>query len=156
MTISTGNLRYSPKKFRFIADQIAGLSVEEAIKQMEFSSKKPARRVLNSLVLARNNAKLQEGFNPDKLIVSEAWVGKGKYQKGIRYHARGRAGIMTRPRSHMKIVLKEKEELKEGPLGGGLRGMKRSGKGWKLTKRVWQQLHETRPIYNPKPYYTWW
>lgn len=45
-----------------LARQIAGLHIDEAIKQMEFSKKKAAKRILSNLVLARRNAELQKGM----------------------------------------------------------------------------------------------
>jgi ribosomal protein L22 len=147
--VSTSNFKTSTRKLRFLADQIVGLDVQEAIDQMEFSKKKAAKKILGTLALGRNNAHLQKNMDKDKLYVARAWVGKGKYLRRIRYHARGRFGVMHHPTAHMKIVLREREP--EPDIG---RARRRDIRGWHVTKKVWMALQD-KPIYNPKPYYNW-
>lgn len=37
----------------------------------------------------------------------EAFVGKGLFLKRVSYHARGRSGIMVRPRCRLTVVVRE-------------------------------------------------
>ncbi|RKP05927.1 ribosomal protein L22/L17, partial [Thamnocephalis sphaerospora] len=147
--VATSNFKTSTRKLRFIADQISGLDVQEAIRQMEFSKKKSAKKILGTLALGRNNARLQKDMDMTKLYVDRAWVGKGQYLKRTRIHGRGRFGVMHHPKAHMKIVLRERQP--EEDVG---RGRRRDIRGWHFTKKVWTSLQD-KPIYNPKPYYNW-
>lgn len=69
--ISSANFKARPRKLNMLARQIAGLPIDEAIKQMEFSKKKAAKRILSNLVLARRNAELQKGM---KNLVICMWI----------------------------------------------------------------------------------
>ncbi|PVV01301.1 hypothetical protein BB560_004287 [Smittium megazygosporum] len=126
---------------------------EEAIDQMQFSPKKASKKILHTLAFARKNAIYQKKMDPNKMIVKESWVGKGRYTKELDIKGRGRTGVIHHPTAHMKIVLGEKVEpvFEEGDLG---RRRKIRGFGTKR-KTLWTPLIETKPIYNPKPYYNW-
>ncbi|KAI9592536.1 ribosomal protein L22/L17 [Syncephalis fuscata] len=147
---STSDFKTSTRKLRFLAKQVAGLDVQEAIRQMEFSAKKSSKKILGTLALARNNARLQKEMDSEKLYVARAWVGKGRYLKRVRYHGRGRFGTMHHPSAHLKFALREREPE---PIDLG-RGQRRDIRGWHMTKKVWTALQD-KPIYNPKPYYNW-
>lgn len=154
-----------------LARQIAGLHIDEAIKQMEFSKKKAAKRILSNLVLARRNAELQKGMKnlvigmlisysggEQHLIliyltlsIDQAWVGKGQYRKTVKYHAQGRIGIRDIPRAHIKFIFKEAAPVEQT----ADKSSRRNIRGWKETKKVWTPLVEDKPIYNPKPFYNW-
>ncbi|KAJ3126654.1 hypothetical protein HK098_007331 [Nowakowskiella sp. JEL0407] len=105
---STGNFRVSPKKLNLVARLIRTMTVDEAKIQMKTSPKWAAVRVLR--LLNRAEANLKHNFDVDldkkksKLVIKQAWVGKGVYLKRIRPHGRGRTGRMTRPFSHVKIL----------------------------------------------------
>ncbi|PVU96257.1 hypothetical protein BB561_001290 [Smittium simulii] len=149
----TANFKTSPKKLRFIANQIAGLKIQDAIDQMEFSPKGSAKKIMHNLAFARKNAIYQLKMHPDKMYVKEAWVGKGFYTKKIDIKGRGRFGIMHNPTAHMKFVLAEKVE-QVFPVGD--LGKRRNIKGFRdHPKFVWKPLQENKPIYTPKPYYNW-
>ena len=53
-------MKASPRKLNMLARQIRNLPVEEAIKQMEFSPKRTARKILHNLAFARKNATEQK------------------------------------------------------------------------------------------------
>lgn len=69
----------------------------------------------------------EKGLNPDLFYVHEAYVGKGLRGKKIDIKARGKFGIIRRPKSSLNIILHEKpiehvikEALKgEAPAGVG-------------------------------------
>jgi ribosomal protein L22 len=50
-----------------LARQIRNLPVEEAIRQMEFSDKRSAKKILHNLAFARKNAQDQKGM--EKMVV---------------------------------------------------------------------------------------
>ncbi|KAJ1675683.1 39S ribosomal protein L22, mitochondrial [Spiromyces aspiralis] len=155
---STTNFRTSTRKLRFLAKQIVGLSINEAVEQMQFSAKKAAQKIKSTLAFARKNAIYQKQMNPELMYVAEAWVGKGRYHKRLDIKARGRIGVKHRPSAHMKFVLKERTTEPEDTLVAGIRdrGKRRKIRGFgDKRKSVWMPLQENKPIYNPKPYYNW-
>ncbi|KAI9011736.1 ribosomal protein L22/L17 [Hyaloraphidium curvatum] len=107
----TPNFRVSPKKLNKLAQQIRGLPIDEAISQMHFSHKKPRIKVRNMLYNAKATAVNVSKLNADQLYVKEAYIGKGRYQKSMLFHGRGRFGIMTRKVAHMKVLLEERTPL---------------------------------------------
>ncbi|KAJ2028285.1 39S ribosomal protein L22, mitochondrial, partial [Coemansia sp. S2] len=148
-TYSTANFHASPRKLRMIGNQISGLPVTEAIRQMQFSSKKASDRIKHSLVWARKNAMFQREMNPDNMFIKLARVGKGKYRKRIDPKARGRYGMIRVPYAHMKYVLWEKQP-EEKPVGRNAEERallagdlpRRDIKGFKLYKNTWMPLNE--------------
>ncbi|KAJ2006999.1 39S ribosomal protein L22, mitochondrial [Coemansia thaxteri] len=163
-TYSTANFHASPRKLRMIGNQISGLPVTEAIRQMQFSAKKAADKIKHSLVWARKNAVFQKQMNPDNMFVKLARVGKGQFRKRLDPKARGRHGIIRIPSAHMKYVLWEKrpEEAAVGRnaeeralLAGGNKLPRRNVKGFQLYKKVWTPLNETKPVMNAPGYYNW-
>ncbi|KAK0528848.1 hypothetical protein OC842_004429 [Tilletia horrida] len=102
---STAQFKISPRKLNMLAHQIAHKPVDHAILQMEFSSKRAARRIKSTLALARDHA-IAKGMDPARLVVSEAWVGKGLYHARPDYKGRARMGIKHHPSARMSIVLR--------------------------------------------------
>ena len=81
--------------------------------------------------------------------IDEAFVGKGLYLKRLSYHAKGRSGIMVRPRCRLTVVVREttpEEEVKIAKL--------RVSNFKKLTRKERQlvphQLIETTPRWGRK------
>ncbi|KAI9495949.1 ribosomal protein L22/L17 [Zychaea mexicana] len=146
---SSTNMKGSPRKLNMLARQIRNLPVDEAIKQMEFSPKRTARKIMHNLAFARKNAAEQKDMQ--NLIVAQAWVGKGRYIKRIRPHGRGQFGIMHHKESHIKFLLEEAPQADQEAITASRRNIR----GWKDTKKVWTPLKENKPIYNPKAFYNW-
>jgi len=124
-------IKGSPYKLAAICKQIRGLSYTEALAQMQFSKKKLAitvRAVLNS---ARYNAENLQNLNPDRLLVDKIFATKGTYLKRVNYHAKGTSGVMHRPRSHLRVALREvppnPKERRFGRFG-------KTNKAWKRMK----------------------
>lgn len=114
---STSRFRYSPRKLKMLADQISGKPIDFAIIQMQFSSKRVARKIKSTLCLARDHAISAKGMDRSRIIVSEAWVGKGRKFKTPECKARMRMAIRESLQSHMTIVLRHgktrEQEMKE-------------------------------------------
>lgn len=97
----------SAQKVRLVADQVRGLSAEEALDLLEFSPKKAAhliKKVLNSAIA---NAEHNEGADIDELIVSEIFVNEGRTQKRFRARARGRADRILKRSCHINVVVRQ-------------------------------------------------
>ena len=88
--------------------KIRGLSIDDAIAQMEFDVRKCAKDVKAALEDARKKALTQHNVEfPSNLWVSEALCTKGIYIKGIRKHAKLRFGTIEYKYTHILIELRE-------------------------------------------------
>ncbi|KAL6839453.1 hypothetical protein ACP4OV_030723 [Aristida adscensionis] len=101
------DIKQSPKKVNLVAKLVRGMRVEDALLQLQVTVKRAAKTVYQVIHSARANAAHNHGLDPDKLIVEEAFVGKGLYLKRLSYHAKGRCGIMVRPRCRLTVVVRE-------------------------------------------------
>lgn len=91
-----------------VAQLTRGLSVEQALAQCELLPKKAARLVLVALRSAQANATHNHGLAAERLVVQKAFVGKGRFLKRIKFHARGKTGVMHHGVSRLTIVLEER------------------------------------------------
>ncbi|CAG8438757.1 7864_t:CDS:2 [Ambispora gerdemannii] len=128
---------------------IAGKNLDEAIKQMQFSPKKASKKIMNSLITARDHAWRYKMMEPRRLYIEQAWVGKGFYRKKINYHSRGRFSLLKMKKAHMKYVIKEGREDGSAKPKKDVRA-----RNLKLG-RYFKPEKEDRPIYNPPTYYNW-
>ncbi|KAJ6822168.1 uncharacterized protein M6B38_389765 [Iris pallida] len=142
-------IKQSPKKMNLVAKLVRGMRVEDALMQLQVTVKRAAKDVYQVIHSARANASHNHGLDPDKLLVAEAFVGKGLYLKRLSYHARGKCGIMMRPRCRLTVVVREttpEEEAKIAKL--------RVSNYKKLTRKERQlvphQLIETTPRWGRK------
>ena len=92
------NIRVSPQKLNLVAQMIRKQSASKAISILQFSK----RRISNDVEKALRSA-------IDKLIVKEAYVGKGLVMKRFHARARGRGAKIIKPFSHLTILLSEQE-----------------------------------------------
>ena len=106
------SIRTSGQKLNLVAKSIRGCNIKVAIDQLTFSKKRVSREVLKVLNSAISNAENNFGLDIDKLVVSEAYVGKSIVMKRMRARARGRAARILKPFSKQTILLKEIEEGK--------------------------------------------
>src|SRR5690606_19823547 len=83
--------RLSAQKARWLADQIRGQCVEDALEILSFSTKKGAAIIKKVLESAIANAEHNEGADADELKVSTIYVGEGTSLKRINPRAKGRA-----------------------------------------------------------------
>ncbi|KAJ2768006.1 39S ribosomal protein L22, mitochondrial [Coemansia nantahalensis] len=161
-TFKTDNFQASPRKLRMIANQITGLPIGEAIRQMRFSAKRASVVIKNSLEWAQAQAIKERAMDPANMHLKCVRVGKGRYGKKLECKGRGRTGIIRRPTAHMMYVVSEKHaEIAPEPRNALERAMmagslpRRKARGFKLAKNVWTPLDERKPVINPKPYYNW-
>lgn len=82
--------RISAQKCRLVADQIRGLSVENALNILKFSQKKAAALIKKVLDSAISSAEHNEGADVDDLIVARIYVNEGPRMKRLRARAKGR------------------------------------------------------------------
>ncbi|RWR87424.1 39S ribosomal protein L22, mitochondrial-like protein [Cinnamomum micranthum f. kanehirae] len=143
------NIKQSPKKVNLVAALVRGMRVEDALLQLQVTVKRAAKTVYQVINSARANATHNHGLDPDRLLVAEAFVGKGFFKKRVSYHAKGKSGIMVRPECRLTVVVREITAEEEAEIA-----RLRVSNFRKLTKResrlVPHQLIETTPRWGRK------
>ncbi|MBT6257964.1 MAG: 50S ribosomal protein L22 [Alphaproteobacteria bacterium] len=104
------NLRVSPQKLNEVATMIRGMTASKALAALSFSRRRIAGDVKKTLQSAISNAENNHSLDVDRLIVREAYVGKGLVMKRFHARARGRGARILKPYSHLTIVVAEKED----------------------------------------------
>ncbi len=100
--------RVSPTKAKIVLDTIRGKDVASAIGILAYTPRNGARIIEKVLKSAVANAENNNGLDPAKLFVQEAYANKGPTMKRIRPRAQGRAYRIEKKTSHITIVLNEK------------------------------------------------
>ena len=104
------SIRSSAQKLNLVAESIRGMDASKALIQLEFSKKRIAVDVKKVLQSAIANAENNHNLDIDKLVVSEAYVGKALVMKRFRPRARGRGGKILKPISNLTVIVKENQE----------------------------------------------
>ena len=104
------SLRTSEQKLNLVAQMIRGKGCEKALAELQFSHRRIAKDVRKILQSAIANAENNHQLDVDRLFVAEATVGRSFAMKRFRARARGRAGRINKPFSHIRLVVREREE----------------------------------------------
>ncbi len=104
------SIRTSPRKLNLVAESIRGLPVARAISQLSFSKRRIAGAVKKVVQSAVANAENNHQLDVDRLVVAEAFVGKGIVMKRFHARARGRSGRIEKPFSNLTVVVRERKE----------------------------------------------
>ncbi len=104
------NVRTSAQKLNLVAQMIRGQKVSKALLDLEFSNKRIAKAVFKALQSAIANAENNHNLDVDRLVVKTAIVGRGLVMKRFHARAKGRAGAIQKPFSHLTIVVSERKE----------------------------------------------
>ncbi len=104
------NLRTSPRKLNLVAQLIRGKKASTALAELTFSNRRIAKDVRKVLQSAIANAENNHQLDVDRLYVKEATVGQSFALKRFHARARGRAGRVEKPFSHLTVVVREREE----------------------------------------------
>lgn len=105
------HIHQSPRKVRKTLNSVKGLSVNEALNYLRFSTEKAAgiiEKTLKSALANYNSQNNESNANPDLLNLKEAYVDGGPVMKRFRAASMGRASRLRRPTSHITIVLADK------------------------------------------------
>lgn len=111
------NIRVSPRKLGIVAGLIRGKRVETALSELTFSKRRIAEDVKKVLQSAIANAENNHQLDVDRLVVSEASVGKGLVMRRFHARARGRGTRIEKPFSHLTIVVRERSEEEKAAKG---------------------------------------
>lgn len=104
------HIRTSPRKLNLVAESIRGLTCERALAELTFSKRRIAVEVKKVLESAIANAENNHQLDVDRLVVSEATVGRSMVMKRWKARARGRVGRIEKPFSNLRVVVREREE----------------------------------------------
>lgn len=101
----TKYVRISPRKARYAADLIRGLSVEQASLQLLYSNLKGGRLIKKTLDSAVANAETQLDARRESLKVHEVRVDPGPILRRAKSRSRGSTTPVNKRTSHFTIVL---------------------------------------------------
>lgn len=101
-------IRVSPQKLNVVASMIRGMNAQKALSVLMFSKKRIANDVRKTLLSAIANAENNNGLSSDTLFVKEAHVGYSIKLRRFHPRGRGRGGVVTKPFSHLTIVVEER------------------------------------------------
>mmetsp|Transcript_1243 Transcript_1243/g.2957 ORF Transcript_1243/g.2957 Transcript_1243/m.2957 type:complete len:249 (-) Transcript_1243:49-795(-) len=104
-------LEISPQKLNEAAKLVRKMHINDALINMEIRGKKSAGMVKDALKSAFANAVNNHSMDPDKLIVAECFVGKGRHLKRVRMHAMGKSAMMKKYRAHLTVKLEESDDV---------------------------------------------
>jgi len=91
-----------------IARRLQGLSYKDAVAQLTFFNKqKVGRWLLRAVHSARFNAEYTYGLNPDRLILARVLAHRSTPVKRIEYKGRMHTGRIEKPRTWVKIIMRE-------------------------------------------------
>jgi len=103
-------LRTSPQKLNIVAAMIRGKTAEKALIDLEFCRRRIAKDVKKVLASAVANAENNLNLDVDRLVVSEASVGKTMSMKRFHARGRGRAARVEKPFSNLTIIVTEEND----------------------------------------------
>ena len=95
--------RISPQKCRLVADQIRGKAVGDALRILQFSTKKAATLVNKVLESAIANAEHNHGADIDELRVAAVQIDGAPFFARYRARAKGRGARILKRNSHITI-----------------------------------------------------
>ncbi|MEX2008490.1 MAG: 50S ribosomal protein L22 [Candidatus Spechtbacterales bacterium] len=106
-------LRISPRKVRLAADLVRNTNAEQAVHQLEFSTKRasqPLAKLMRSAITSARNDNATIALN--QLWIKELRVDEGPKLKRFRPVSRGRAHPIEKKTSHITVILEVQESRK--------------------------------------------
>ncbi|XP_051537562.1 39S ribosomal protein L22, mitochondrial-like isoform X2 [Myxocyprinus asiaticus] len=92
----------------YLAKLIRGMTIDQALAQLEFNDKKGAQIMKEVLLEAQEMAVKNHNVEyKSNVYIAESFSAKGKYLKRIRYHGHGMFGIMDKVHCHYFVKLIE-------------------------------------------------
>ena len=106
-------VRISTRKSREVADLVRGKQVEDALRILKFTPRKPAAHIAkvirSAMANAEENSKIRDLSN---VKVSDIRIEMGSPLKRFTPRAYGRASLIRKPTTHIKVVLGNLTEVK--------------------------------------------
>ncbi len=107
----TATLKYaltSDKKMLLLAKLVQWKKVDEALRILHFTQKRPAKILHKVITSAVANAVHNNKMSPDALVVQTINVWRGPKLKRMRFASRSRAHRYVKYRSFVRVVLHSK------------------------------------------------
>ena len=98
-------IKISPKKVRFIIDDIKKMSPRDALNSLFYSPKRSAKVLYKVIKSAIDNAKTNLKTDEQGLKFKTILVEQGPALKRMRPGSKGRANLYKRRSSHIKVIL---------------------------------------------------
>ncbi len=102
----------SPKKTRFVVDQIRGMKATKALETLLYVNKKSAQPLYKLIKSAIANAENNYKLSKEDLVISEIRVDSDGMLKRIMPRARGMAFPILKRISRVEIVLSDGKDIK--------------------------------------------
>lgn len=99
------NIPISPRKLRWIVNQVRGKRVNDALNILRFSASPSAHEVAKVVKSAAANAENNLLMDPEGLLVVEIYANEAPTMKRFVPRARGRAGKVNKRTSHITVVV---------------------------------------------------
>ena len=103
-------IRISPRKARYAADLIRGLSVEKATLQLLYSKLRGGRLLMKTLDSAVANSETQLDARREALKVHEVMVDAGPILRRAKARSRGSSVPVNKRTSHFTVVVAKQGE----------------------------------------------
>ena len=107
-TARVNYIRIAPRKVRLVVDLIRGKQVGEAISILRHTPRAASPVLEKLLNAAIANAEHNYSLDPNKLIISQAYVNEGPTMKRFQPHSQGRAFSIFKRSSHITLTVAEK------------------------------------------------
>jgi large subunit ribosomal protein L22 len=104
------SIRTSARKLNLVAQLIRGKTAGDALASLAFCERRVAREVKRVLEAAIANAENNHQLDVDRLVVSEASVGRAMVMKRFHTRGRGRSARIEKPFSNLTVIVRERAE----------------------------------------------
>ena len=96
--------RMSPRKLKLVADSVRSLKPTQALTQLQFMHKRAATKLHQVMKQAIANA-LDNKLKDTDLVIKHILVEQGPRYRRFRAASRGRARMIVKRTSHIKVIL---------------------------------------------------
>jgi len=108
ITSQLNGLRLAPRKVRAVVNLLKGKNVTDAINQLEFLIKRPSAPLLKLIKSSIANAENNFHMVKENLYIKEFIVNEGTKLKRFRAKGFGRASMIQKKTSKIKLILDER------------------------------------------------
>jgi large subunit ribosomal protein L22 len=104
-------IRTSAQKLNVVAAMIRGKTASAALASLVFCERRVAHEVKKVLQSAIANAENNHQMDVDRLVVSEASVGRALVMKRFHTRGRGKSARIEKPFSNLTVIVAERAEV---------------------------------------------
>jgi large subunit ribosomal protein L22 len=104
-------IRTSAQKLNVVAQMIRGKTASAALASLTFCERRVAHEVKRVLQAAIANAENNHQLDVDRLVVSQATVGRALVMKRFHTRGRGRSSRIEKPFSNLTVIVSEQPDV---------------------------------------------